>query len=357
VAFVANGGPASAMGERAAAFAGRLGGEFEPHLVFREGGKAAAARRMLRGLRAVRPDVCYVLDVAAAGVTAAGVYKLLTGTPFVIDTGDAVVELGRVLGRGPAGMLATRALETFALRAAAGVVVRGSFHAELLARRGARATVIPDGVAVDQFAGPPPPGDHPLTVGLVGSSVWVPARQTCYGWELVELIRILKDRLPVRGLMIGDGSGIDVLRKRCAEYGIADRVEFAGRVPYAELPGWLRRGDVWLSTQTDDVIGHVRTTGKLPLYLAAGRYVLASRVGEAARVLPPGMLVEFRGEHDPDYPAKLAERLAELVTAGTDFTHRPECVAIAREHFEYDKLAPRVAGVLRDALRRTGRPA
>src|SRR5205085_6962618 len=166
--------------------------------------------------------------------------------------------------------------------------------------------------------------------GLVGSSVWVPARQTCYGWELVELVRLLKDRLPVRGLLIGDGSGIDVLRKRCAEYGIADRVEFAGRVPYAELPGWLRRGDVWLSTQTNDMIGNVRTTGKLPLYLAAGRFVLASRVGEAARVLPPDMQVEFRGDADADYPNRLADRLIRLFAVGTDFAHRPECVALAR---------------------------
>jgi hypothetical protein len=50
--------------------------------------------------------------------------------------------------------------------------------------------------------------------------------------------------------------------------------------------------DICLSTQTNDVVGWVRTTGKLPLYLAAGRYVLASRVGEAARVLPEEMLVD-----------------------------------------------------------------
>ena len=72
-------------------------------------------------------------------------------------------------------------------------------------------------------------------------------------------------------------------------------MEFAGQVPYAELPGWLHRMDICLSTQTNDVVGWVRTTGKLPLYLAAGRFVLASRVGEAARVLPEEMLVDGEG--------------------------------------------------------------
>ncbi|MFO0810543.1 MAG: glycosyltransferase [Gemmataceae bacterium] len=347
IAFVVNGDPDSAMAERAAAFARRLAGRLDIHTLYRRGGTAASAPRMLRQLVAVSPAACYVFDMAAAGVAAAGAYRHSTGTPFVVDTGDAIVELGRALGRGPAGMAATRGLEAYALRAAAAVVVRGSVHQDLLARRGIRSEFIPDGVTVDRFALPPVGREvgTPLTIGLVGSSVWVSARQTCYGWELVELIRLLKDR-PIRGVMIGDGNGIDILRRRCREYGIADRVEFAGRVAYADLPPLLHRLDVCLSTQTNDAIGNVRTTGKLPLYLAAGRFVLASRVGEAARVLPPEMLVDFRGSADPAYPTRLADRVCDLLARGTEFSHRPECVALARRHFDYDLLASRVATVL-----------
>jgi glycosyltransferase involved in cell wall biosynthesis len=364
VAFVMTGGPTSAMAERARSFATRLADDFDSRLVCAEGGRASAARRMLRDLFSARPDVCYVLDIAAPGVAAAGAYRAATGIPLVIDTGDAVVELGRVHDRGPFGMLATRGLEAYALGTASRVVVRGSYHQGMLARRGVRAEFIPDGVAVDQFDPPagdaPRPPGRPLTIGLLGRCVWSPVRRTCYGWDLVELVRLLRDRLPdrpVRGIMIGDGSGIGVLRRRCREYGIADLVEFPGRVPYRELPGWLRRFDIGLSTQTNDVIGNVRTTGKLPLYLAAGRFVLASRVGEAARVLPAEMLVEFRGDADPGYPARLADRVVGLLASGMDFAHRPECVALARSHFDYDRLAPRVAAVIRDALaHRRGRP-
>lgn len=355
IMFVVNGGIGSAMCERADAFATRLAEGFDIRLVLRQGDMGQAVGCMLQALWAFRPAACYVFDMATAGVAAAGMYRHATGTPFVVDTGDAIVELGRALGRGRAGMLATRALEAYALRAAARVVVRGSFHQALLAKRGIRATFIPDGVDVDRFASEQPPRSdpiRPLMIGLVGSSVWVPSRQTCYGWELVELIRLLKDQVPVRGVFIGNGDGLDVLRKRCRTYGIEDRVEFAGWVPLAGLPGWLRKFDICLSTQTNDVIGRVRTTGKLPLYLAAGRFVLASRVGEAARVLPPEMLVDFDGETDPVYPAKLADRLEQLVRRGTDFSHRPECVALARELFDYDRLAPRVAAVIERILTR-----
>ena len=60
------------------------------------------------------------------------------------------------------------------------------------------------------------------------------------------------------------------------------------------------------------MIGRVAPTGKLQLYLAARQFVLASRVGESS----PGAaadVVEVAGRHvDPNYPARLADRVAEL---------------------------------------------
>ena len=348
VAFVVNGGPDSAMAERATSFAARLADRYDCRMIHRDGGKLGAARRIARALAAVRPDLCYVLDLAFSGVAAAGLYKHATGTPFIVDTGDAVVELGRALGRGPAALAATQALESYALRAASAVVVRGPLHQQFLARRGVRAEYVPDGVDVEQFAPSitSSPTDGSLVIGVLGSIVWVPGRGMCYGWELIELVRLLRGRLPVRGVLIGDGSGSAVLKRRCAECGIEDRVEFAGHVPHGELPGRLQQWHIGLSTQTDDVIGNVRTTGKLPLYLAAGRFVLASRVGTAAQILPEQMLVSYRGSNDPEYPARLAERILDLTTRGETFAPRRDAVRLAREHFDYDILAPRVARVI-----------
>jgi glycosyltransferase involved in cell wall biosynthesis len=172
----------------------------------------------------------------------------------------------------------------------------------------------------------------------------------CYGWELVETIRLLRD-VPVKGVVIGDGSGIPHLRARCRDYGIEDRVLFLGRIPFEQLSSYLNLIDVCLSTQTNDVVGQVRTTGKLPLYLATGRYILASRVGEAARVLDEDMLVEYEGVKDTTYPAKLAERIVRLVD-------RPDLQArgaanrmTASRNFDYSVLAPRVGAVIDAALR------
>src|SRR5262249_33428529 len=161
-----------------------------------------------------------------------------------------------------------------------------------------------------------------------------PSRRNCYGWELIALIRLLHDRLPVRGVLIGDGTGLGVLKQRCAEYGIEQLVEFAGRIPFRDLPARLQGIDICLSTQTNDEIGRVRTTGKLPLYLAAGRFVLASKVGEAARILPPQMLVEFTGSADPEYPQKVAARVLELMSDRTRLAAPSISVGLARAHFD-----------------------
>ena len=298
VVFLVNGPMESAMGERARAFSRELVNDFDCHIVYRKGNKIAAAWRMLRELFRLKPRLVYVLDMAASGVMAACAYRFLGGARWIVDTGDAIVELGKALGRGPLAMAATRLLEWVALRCSSAVVVRGSYHKELLAKRGINATFIPDGVDVEQFAPPqgqkPKGPNEPLVIGIVGSVVWSPVRNNCYGWELLDIIAGLRERMarPVRGIVIGDGNGLERLKARCRELGLEGLVEFPGRVPYAELPAWIHRMDVCLSPQTDDVVGRVRTTGKLPLYMATGRFILASRVGEAARVLPDEMLVD-----------------------------------------------------------------
>jgi len=355
-----NGAEGSAMADRASAFASRLSGRWHATTACRRSRGAAGISSFARWLRETTPDVVYVFDMGVAGVVAGAWRTLGRSTPLVIDTGDAIAALARSSGmRGPVGLLATSALERFSLRAADHVVVRGTFHRVLLAGQGIDATVIPDGVNLAVFS--PRDGSamrraldlgDGLVVGLVGSSVWSPALGIAYGWDLIEMLAQVRD-LPVRGLLVGDGSGIEHLRERARALGVEDRIVFAGRRPLTELPEILSACDVCLSTQTNDLPGNVRTTGKLPLYLACGRYVLASRVGEAARVLPAEMLVPYEGTVDKDYPSRLAERVRALAAAPLRLSLGAKGVAIARQHFDYDMLAGRLETVLTTVARRS----
>ena len=358
VAFIVNAEEDSALADRARQFARRLDGRYTIHLAYRSRRKVASLVGFVRFLRRVRPSVAYVFDMAYAGVLGALLARALGGPAVIVETGDAIHALVRSTGaRGPVGRALTALLEEVSLRGADAVVVRGHGHQEWLARRGLRAHVVHDGVDAERFRPGPVPElrrryglDGVVTIGVLGSSIWSEKLGLCYGWELVETIRLLRDA-PVKGVVIGDGSGIARLQARCREYGIEERVVFMGRIAYDALPAYLNAIDICLSTQTNDLVGQVRTTGKLPLYLATGRYVLASRVGEAARVLEADMLVPYEGVVDPDYPAKLAERIGKLIARGDFAARGGETRALACRHFEYGALVGRVADVIDATVR------
>lgn len=353
IVFLVNGSPSSAMGIRALAFAVRLQPEFEIHVGYRSLFKIIAIFQFFALLLQRRPQVCYVFDMGFSGVIAAGVYRILSRCRIVVDTGDAIYELSRNSGdRGPLGLWLTKLLEWYAVSISHQLIVRSHFHQEWWAMRGIHADVIPDGVDTGPFR---PSQDSALlrryglegftTIGLLGSVIWNSKWQMCYGWELVELIDRLR-HFPVKGLLVGDGSGLSHLKAQCAARQLEDRIIFLGRIPYDELPPLLNLMDICLSTQTNDLAGQVRTTGKLPLYLACGRYVLASAVGEAKRVLPAEMLVPYHGTKDDQYPSRLAERVLSLLQHPEKLKQTEVTTAIARSQFHYDVLAERLRRVL-----------
>ena len=361
VAFVVSGSDESAMGFRARDLAARLP-QFDVRVAYRSRNKFFSILSLFIFLARVRPAVSYVFDVSYSGVLSAGLYRIVFGNCLIIETGDAIVELARSTGsRGKLRLRLTSLLEDTAFWIADQVVVRGSLHRDWLSQRGIDAEVIQDGVDTQKFMSKCDSDlrrqyglDGALTIGLVGSSVWSEKLQMCYGWELVETIRLLKGR-PVKGIMIGDGSGIAHLKARCREYGIEDRIVFLGHVPYEELPRHLNLIDVCLSTQTNDLVGQVRTTGKLPLYLAAGRYVLASNVGEAACVLDSEMLVPYDGVKDEQYPRKLAARIEEILAQPELLNRASENINLARKYFDYSLLADRAGDVIASVITRRDR--
>jgi glycosyltransferase involved in cell wall biosynthesis len=368
IVFLVNGEHGSAMGIRGRAFACGLADDFDIHVGYRSGNKLYSILRFLKLLLRMRPAICYVLDMGYSGLVGAAAYRFISRCQIVVDTGDAIYELSRNSGgRGPFGLWLTKLLERLAFYISDQVVVRSHFHRDLLASQGIHATVIPDGVDTKQFW-PRTEGDMRrkwglegfLIIGVLGTLVWNPRWQMCYGWELIDLLDRLRD-YAVKGLIIGDGSGLPKLKTLSAARGLDDRIIFAGRIPYDDLPQYLNLMDVCLSTQTNDIAGQVRTTGKLPLYLACGRFVLASEVGEAARVLPPEMLVPYRGTRDSDYPDRLARRIRSLLKRPELIWKPATSVAIAQTHFEYCTLTDRLRGTIHDLLqrryRKPGQPA
>jgi len=173
-----------------------------------------------------------------------------------------------------------------------------------------------------------------LVVGMMGSLVHSPRLGITYGWDVIRALAQLGD-LPVSGLILGDGPGMGWLRMEANRLGVQDRVVFAGRIAYEQVPLYLRVFDIGVSTQTDNLAGRVRTTGKLPEYMAAGCFVLASRVGEAARLLPGLMLLDYEGDVDNEYPGRLSGRIRHLWENPVLMDLRRTLPSLARQYCDY----------------------
>jgi len=352
--------PGSGLDARARALFARLPKRFDATLVCHRGNRLERVRHFLDTLRAARPDIVYIVDPIYAAVAAIWLYRATHRTRVVVDTGDLVYELAREMGKlGRAELAIVNWAEQTALHMADAIIVRGSFHRELLLQRGySRVEVIPDGVDCEQFfpmdvsgwraAIGLRPGD--IAIGTVGTLNWNMRRKICYGWDLVEALALLRD-LPVRGVLIGDGDGLAILKARAQELGIAKRVIFTGRISYAHLARYINALDIALLTQPVSPISNVRTTGKLPLFLACDRYILASRVGEVARVLVPEMLLPYDGiGRDENYPLRMAEKIRALARAPKRLRLRGRGVGIARKYFDYAALAHSLRGVIERTL-------
>jgi glycosyltransferase involved in cell wall biosynthesis len=304
---------------------------------------------MVAVLVRIRPSFCYVVDMAYSGLIAACLYRLISGCRVVVDTGDAISELAISMQRGAIGIALTRFLEWIGFHYATDIIVRSHYHQEHLAAKNIRTHVIPDGVDSAQFKPLRNSGlrrtlglDNSTVIAVVGSLTWNKRLQICYGWDLVEVIRILRHE-DCKGVIIGDGPGLEYLKKKCSEYNIEGRICFLGWIPYAQLPDYLGVADICISTQTNDLVGRVRTTGKLPLYLACGTFVLASDVGEASRLLPTIMRCRYDGEIDHSYPARLANRIRELIERPELLTSsKAISVNLAQRLFDYEILTDRL---------------
>lgn len=323
VTVLVHGGPSSIEMVRVRGLT-RLHPPGQLRILSRAGGFKATWTAWSQDLRGFPPEVVYVLNTAAPGSIAAPLWSWTRRLPYILDTGDAVHAMAKASGIGGGWRLPLLwTFERLAQKRAAAVVVRGSRHRDLLLSQGrSRVEVIRDGYSEQQAV--PRESVESLRrelglegrfiAGLMGSTVLSPRLGICYGWDLLEAMVSLKD-LPVTALVIGDGTGLPWLKDRARTLGVEDRVLFTGRIPYADVPRYLRLMDVALSTQTNNLPGRVRTTGKLPEYMAAGRFILASRVGDAEVLLPEPMLIDYEGEVDRGYPGRLAGRIREVMAS------------------------------------------
>lgn len=115
-----------------------------------------------------------------------------------------------------------------------------------------------------------------LFAGNIGEAQDFPA--------ILEAARAVKNDLPVRWVIVGDGRASEWLASHVAHYRM-DNVLLLGRHPLEKMPALFAVADALLVSLKTNEVFEKTIPGKVQAYLASGKPVIAMIDGEAARVV------------------------------------------------------------------------
>jgi glycosyltransferase involved in cell wall biosynthesis len=166
-----------------------------------------------------------------------------------------------------------------------------------------RVHVCPNGVNLEAFHPGVPPAqvdrfnDDPV-IGFVGSlKRWHGLEDLLRAFRLV-----LREHAAARLLIVGDGPMRAWIEDQAGRLSLDDRIHVTGWVPYRDLPRLLNRMDVAVAPYPafDDFYF---SPLKLFEYLAAGRAIVASSVGQVAEIIADGVNGLLAGPGNPQHLA------------------------------------------------------
>jgi glycosyltransferase involved in cell wall biosynthesis len=269
-------------------------------------------------IESARPDLIYqrYSRFSWAGVEA----SLKTGRPLFLEYNGSEVWVGRHWDR--VGKLALLArYERLNLAAASRIFVVSEVERRNLLRAGVgdeKIVVNPNGVDAEHFRPGVGGRDVRRKLGVDDDETLVGFVGTFGPWHgvlaLAEAVKLMPEDARVRFLMVGSGVLRAEVERTLREAGATRRVILTGAVEHERVPGLLDACDVLASphVQLADGSEFFGSPTKLFEYMAMGKAIVASRLGQIGEVLAheeTALLVE------PGDARALSEAILRLVNA------------------------------------------
>jgi glycosyltransferase involved in cell wall biosynthesis len=245
----------------------------------------------VREIESGQPDFIYqrYSRFSWAGVEA----SLRTGRPLFLEYNGSEVWVGRYWDRvGSLGLL--ERYERLNLKAAARIFVVSEVERRNLLRVGVedeKIVVNPNGVDAERFQ-PNIGGDHVRDeFGIASDETLVGFVGTFGPWhgvlELAEAIKLMPEEARVRFLLVGSGVLRGEVERILREAKVERRAILTGAVEHERVPRLLDACDVLASPHVplEDGSDFFGSPTKLFEYMAMGKGIVASRLGQIAEVL------------------------------------------------------------------------
>ncbi|MGW3864227.1 glycosyltransferase family 4 protein [Streptomyces sp. NPDC005047] len=232
------------------------------------------------------------------------------GARFVFDQHDLVPELYLSrFGRGEDLLYrGVRALERLTYRAADVVIATNESYRDVAVRRGglrpADVFVVRSAPDVARFHPVPPEPELKRGKPHLLCYLGVMGPQDGVDYALRSLARLRDDlgRTDWHAVFVGAGDTFDEMVELSRRLGLAEQVQFTGRIPDADLVRYLSTADVCLSPDPRNPLNDVSTMNKVLEYMVMGRPIVSfdlreARVsaGDAAVYAPANDEAEFAG--------------------------------------------------------------
>jgi glycosyltransferase involved in cell wall biosynthesis len=288
-----------------------------PHLAYN--GRLAARCEELVG--AERPDLIYHRH--ALGCLAAAEVARTARLPLVVEYNGPEVWIARNWGAARRHLELFERIERRSLQAADLVVAVSEALRDPLREAGVgdeRILVNPNGVDPARFE----PARLEAARDEVRRRLGVPADAVLAGfvgtfgpWHGAEVLaeaicRVPEQTYDLRFLFVGEGPGRARVDDLLRTSGRMDRVAFTGAVPFDEIPSLLAACDLCVSPHVPNPDGSAffGSPTKLFEYLAAGRAVVASELGQIGEIVEHGRNGWLVPPGDPDALARALVHLA-----------------------------------------------
>ena len=242
----------------------------------------------------------------------------LARVPLLLDLHEAMPEFFRSRFPGAANPIAHRALvlqERLSIAISTAVITVNPVMAERLIRLGVprrKVHVIPNSASLGRFDAAAHPA-RPFAADGVVRLVYAGALTPTYELDvaLAALGRIATDRpaLAFHLDVYGRGDAAPRLREQARALGIADRVDFRGRIPIEDVPGAIAAADIGLAPTRHDPFTDVSLSTKIFEYAAMGKPVVSTRLPLVAAIFPLGTIETYTAGD----PGSLATAILSVV--------------------------------------------
>jgi glycosyltransferase involved in cell wall biosynthesis len=250
----------------------------------------------------------------------------------------------------------SRAAETRCMAEADLVVTLGEVMREEIVARGVAADkviVVPNAVSAE-FLEPLPDG-APLreSLGIRPGELVVGVVSNLVAYEgvgtLLEAAAELRRRgLPIRPLIVGDGTERAALERLAGQLGLSGTAIFTGRVPMSEVRRYHAVLDLFAVPRTSDRVCQLVTPLKPVEAMASGLCVVASDVGALREIIRPEVTGALATSGDS---ASFADIMEPLLYSSDN---RRKLGANAREWVARDRTWAHNAAIYRAAYERLG---